>query len=228
MTKRGLQNMPTGGGGGDWIKTIRLIDDGESCKIRFLTDKDDIFFEWQHRKMEGGQFRGWQVCPQSAFETPCDECASGDDKKRAQLQFFAWVWEYTHDFTVDKEGRKPVKLGRKTLYREDVNEVRLMRYAGTHKAALEFRADRFSTLIDRDYDWVRSGEKGSMKPQYILEPSDEGKAPLSKELVAIAADLPDLEDIAFSRIDSLTKKEDVPYDQEDNKETPESTDAPPF
>ncbi len=223
---KGINNMPTGGGGGDYIRQIGLKEDGESCQIRFLTDKDDIFFEWQHRKMEGGQFRGWQVCPSSAFDSPCDECSSGDDKKRAQLQFFAWVFEYTHDFTSDKEGRTPIKLGRRTLYREEVNEVKLMRYAGTHKSGLEFRADKYGNLIDRDYDWVRSGEKGSMKPQYILEPTDDGKKPLSKELVAIASDLPELEDVALSRVDSLTKKEDVPADKTVDEKAPEPSDTP--
>ncbi len=224
---KGIGNMPTGGGGGDYIRQIGLKDDGESCTLRFLTDKDDIFFEWQHRKMEMGQFRGWQVCPK-AFEQECDDCNSGDQKRRAQLQFFAWAWEYTHDYTVDKEGRTPVKLGRRTLYREDINEVRLMRYAGAHKAAIEYRSDKFGTLIDRDYEWVRSGEKGSMKPQYILEPVDEGKKAISKELAAIAADLPDLEDVALSRVDSLTKKEDTPYGEEENNkvQATEPSDTP--
>ncbi|MEK0326910.1 MAG: hypothetical protein QQN63_14530, partial [Nitrosopumilus sp.] len=69
---KGLSNAPSLGGG-DYIKTVRLSDDQESCKIRFLTDKDDIFFVWQHRKFEQGQFRGFQVCPESAFNQQCDD-----------------------------------------------------------------------------------------------------------------------------------------------------------
>ena len=223
---RGLNNpnLPQAGGG-DYIKTIRLMDDGESCRIRFLNDKDDIFFEWQHRKMEGGQFRGFQVCPRAAFEQNCDDCDSGDDKRRAQLQFFAWVWEYSHDFPQDKEGREAIKIGRKTLYREIVGEVKLMRYAGTHKTGLEYRSDTIGTLIDRDYDWIRAGEKGTMKPTYMLEPVEGTTAVMNKELVEVAADLPDLEDVAFTRVTTLNKieKADIPYGEEEvsaSSETP--------
>ena len=212
-------NLPNQGGG-DYIKTIRLIEDGESCRIRFLTDKDDIFFEWQHRKMEQGQFRGFQVCPDSAFKQPCDDCDSGDDKRRAQLQFFAWVWEYSHDYAQDKEGREPIKIGRKTLYREVVDEIRLMRYAGAHKTGLEFRADTLGTLIDRDFDWIRAGSKGTRTPTYMLEPVEGTQGSPSSEIAGCITELPDLEDVAFSRVTSLNKTEKIetPYGEEEAAE----------
>ena len=214
---KGLSNAPSLGGG-DYIKTVRLSDDQESCKIRFLTDKDDIFFEWQHRKFEQGQFRGFQVCPESAFNQQCDDCNSGDKDRRAQLQFFAWVYEYSHDYPTDKEGREPIKVGsRRTRYREDVGEVRLMRYASAHKTGLEFRSDTLGTLIDRDYEWIRAGEKNSRTPTYMLEPVEGSQGTISADLAGIAADLPELEDVAFSRVTSLTKAEapaDVPYGEE--------------
>jgi len=174
--------------------------------------------------MEAGQFRGFQVCPDSAFKQPCDDCESGDDKRRAQLQFFAWVWEYSHDYTNDKEGREPIKIGRKTLYREVVDEIRLMRYAGAHKTGLEFRADTLGTLVDRDFDWIRAGSKGTRTPTYMLEPVDGSQGAAATEIAGCAAELPDLEDVAFSRVTSLNKveKAETPYGAEKEEETVET------
>ncbi len=77
------------------------------------------------------------------------------------------------------------------------------------------RANKYGTLLDRDYEWIRSGEKGSKRPQYMLEPSDDGKEPMPKELVTIATGLPDLEDVALGRVETLDVKKDVPYGEEE-------------
>jgi hypothetical protein len=204
---RGLYNAPQGGSADtDYIRTIKLAEDGESSRIRFLTDVDEIYFEYQHPVGEGRTFKGFKPCLSAAFEQACDFCDNGI---KAQLQFFAWVYEYYHDYTVKGDGREAIKQGRRTVYREEVNGVKLLRAAGGHKAGILLRADRDETLLERDYDWVRLGEKGSTETKYLLEPSDEGKTPMPKELAALAATLPDLEDVALDRVESLDGKAKV-------------------
>lgn len=221
---RGLSNIPkapTGDKGdaktGNYIRNNRLSDDGEFCKIRFLTDVDEMFFEWMHPihvTIKGKKwFRGFKACPASAFNQACDDC---DNQADSSLRFTGWVWEYNHTYTEDSDDRTAVKEGKRTVYREDVSAVRLFAYANFHKAALEMRANKYGTLLDRDYEWIRSGEKGTNRPQYMLEPSDEGKTPMPKELAAIVEQLPDLEDVVFGRVESLdAPKPDVPYGEED-------------
>jgi len=222
MSPRGLGNIPKapegdsgGGERGNFIRNTRILTDGEFCKIRFLTDVDEMYFEWQHSVRDAqGNFRGYKICPSSAFNQECDDCKSGNNS--ASLQFFGWVWEYNHTYTEPGDNRTSIKEGKRTVYREDVNAVRLFRYSNFHKASLEMRANKYGTLLDRDYEWIRSGEKGSKRPQYMLEPSDDGKEPMPKELVTIAAGLPDLEDVALGRVETLdVNKKDVPYGEEE-------------
>ena len=220
MSPKGLSNIPKApegdSGGGErksFIRNTRLLTDGEFCKIRFLTDVEEMYFEWQHSVHDAkGQFRGYKVCPASAFNQECDDCKAGNG---ASLQFFGWVWEYNHTYTEPGDDRTPIKEGKRTVYREDVGAVRLFRYSNFHKASLEMRANKYGTLLDRDYEWIRSGEKGSKRPQYMLEPSDDGKEPMPKELVTIATGLPDLEDVALGRVETLDVKKDVPYGEEE-------------
>ena len=221
MSPKGLSNIPPapsggGKGSGDYIRFCTLRDDGEYAKIRFLSDVDEMFFEWMHPQesiVKGKRrFRGFKVCPSSAFNQACDEC---DEDAQSSLRFTGWVWEYSHMYVEDGDNRIPVKEGKRTLYREDTNAPRLFAYSNFHKASLEMRANKYGTLLDRDYEWIRSGEAGTNRPQYMLEPSDDGKAPMPKELAAIAAELPDLEDVVFGRVESLDGEvKDAPVSNE--------------
>ncbi len=229
---KGLSNIPeapTGGkSDGDYIRNVQLRDDGEYCKIRFLTDVDEMFFEWMHpiHVMVKGQaqFRGFRACPASAFNQACDDC---DKQAQSSLRFSGWVYEYNHTYPKDGEDRVAIQEGKRTVYREDTGVVKQFEYANFHKASLEMRSNKFGTLLDRDYEWIRSGVAGTNRPQYMLEPDDEGKTPMPKELVTIAADLPDLEDVVFGRVETLdgTKKEEPTLEDKlgetDSSEEPE-------
>lgn len=201
----GLDNIPESdsGGGGDFIRTIKVLEDQESCRIRFLTDHDEIFFERFHSIREKGVFRGFKVCVDAALGKPCGLC---DEDDWAGMQYLAWVFELTHDYPDKPKGEyEKVEVGSQTLYRVQVNEPRLMRYSITHSGGLKTRAKRAGTLLDREFEWIRSGVAGTKRPSYVLEADDKSKMP--RELVKLAGELPTLEDVAFGRVESLDGSE---------------------
>lgn len=195
---------PTGGGdGGSFIRQVRLRDDKESCTLRFLTDYDDIVWERFHRVLEGGQFRGMRACVSAALGQACEFCSGGD---RPNTLFMAWTYVYAQDHASkpDRPGEfERARVGSREVWRERVEEVRLLQASISHFDALELRHDRYGTLTDRDYEWVRVGPAGTKRPTYSLEPAEGGKGPMTSELEERAGGLPDLEDVALGRVTSL-------------------------
>ncbi|KKL97935.1 hypothetical protein LCGC14_1829500, partial [marine sediment metagenome] len=96
---------------------------------------------------------------------------------------------------------KKVKIGGATFYMEEVNEPRLMRYSIMHRGGIKSRAERHGTVLDRQFEWIRTGEAGSKKPSYTLDPLDKEKMP--KEIKALIDELPDLEDVALGKVDTI-------------------------
>ncbi|KKL12935.1 hypothetical protein LCGC14_2530820, partial [marine sediment metagenome] len=167
-------DIPTGGGGKNFIRHIRLRADGESCRLWILTEHTDIFWERFHRNMIDGKYRGMKVCVNSAFGQACDLCDEGDN---AGTQFLVWAYELQHFYPEkpDKIETKKVKIGGATFYMEEVNEPRLMRYSIMHRGGIKSRAERHGTVLDRSFEWIRTGEVGSKKPSYTLDPLDKEK-----------------------------------------------------
>ena len=231
----------TGGGGGGqrtFIPRVMLRDDGEFCRIRFLTEHDDIFWELHHRNMVGGDFRGYALCTKSATGEDCAFCNKGVP---ANKHYFAWVYELSHFYPLTERAKetikrrelkgKKVKEGKQTFYRVDTEEVLLMQYSGYHFGAVEKRAERHGTLLDRPFEWIRNGQPGDTDTSYIFEALDEEL--LSKELRGIAADLPDLEDVVLGRVSSLDSKEaasddEDPFEEESAKDDNGANEEEPF
>src|SRR3990172_565835 len=177
MPRVGVGDIPQGGGGGSGsIWHLRLVEDAESASIWFLTEYEDFFWERFHRVERDGKYAGQAICVASAFGQDCRRCNEGDN---ARTEFLCWVYEMNHDFPTPGQGRVPTKInnGKRTVYRKEVNEVRLLRASVMHIAAPKTRAERLGTLLDRPYEWIRSGEKGSLRPVYMLEPLDKEKMP---------------------------------------------------
>lgn len=201
---KGLTSIPDGGGGrGGLVFHVRLRDDGESCKLRFLTDADEFYYEWFHRVEVGGKYQGDKICVQSALGESCKLCEQG---AKSSMLFLAWVYEYYHDYPEPGEKRVRVSEGSRAVYREEVNEARLLKASGMHKGSIKMRFERFGTLLDHDYEWIRQGAKGTTRPVYLLEPLEKAKLP--KELADLYASLPDLEDVAFDRVEKPEPKKE--------------------
>ena len=199
---RGLGNLPEGGGSGSGLRHLWLKDDGETARIRFLTDGDEIYWDWFHRIEERGQYRGERICVRSALDEPCNYC---DEEVKSIFQWIAWVYVEYVDYASPGQGRKPVTIGRTKMYREHMNEARLLRLAGAHANSVKMRFEKLGTLLDHEFDWTRSGPKGTNRPQYTLDPVEKCKMP--KELRELLAELDDLEDIAFDRVKKIEKSD---------------------
>ena len=206
---RGISSIPDpASGGGDFIRRVKLADDKESCRIRFITDGDEVFWDFFHRLMKRGKFAGFQICVNEALGQVCDICDEGGEDAKKSKQVFLWVWEIDHDFVEEPRGGDyaGVKVGRRTVYRADVGEVRLMQYSTAHKSGINRQFDRLGTLLDHEFEWVRDGERGTTRPTYMLEALEKCKAP--KEMLEAAEDLPDLEDVALGKVQSLGDEEE--------------------
>lgn len=213
MTNKGIDNLPEPRSGGR-SQFVKVAQDGEYCRIRFLTEGDSIVSDYFHKIMQGKTFKGFTLCP-SSVNKECDDCEEGESP---QLQFLAHVFEYEHYYTEAGQNRKKTKVGNRTYYVEEVNEARLMRYAASHLDSIRLRWERNQTLLDRDFEWIRQGEK--MDTRYLLEPLDPTK--LSKDIKALIEDLEDLEEIALGTLQSeKPKTRRVRADQEDDDDDEE-------
>ncbi len=219
MGGRGIdsEDMPTGGSGGGgrpFIPKVMLRDDGEFCRFRFLTEHDEIFWERFHKLGQGSDFRGYTVCLNSALDQDC-ECCEKDEKPPTTL-FLAWVYEFSHFYPPTSEAKtalkkmkerdkdisiKKTKIGSALFFEVEVNEPMLMQYSTFFRGPIKTRAEHHGTLLDRPFEWIRNGERGEQQLSYVLEGLDKEKMP--KELKELMASLPDLEDVALGRVETL-------------------------
>lgn len=190
------------GTGGEFIKHVRLYDDQESAIIRFLTEAEDVFWGPFHRvKKRTSAGREWwdSVFCLEELGQACELCR---EEISAGTQFLAWVWQYKMYHAKQVEGSRQVDVNGLIRYEEINDEPRLMRYSHMHKGSIEMRLQRLGTLTDRDYEWIRTGPRGTNRPTYMLEPVGD-PTELSEKLVLLRKELPALEDIAHGKVRTL-------------------------
>ena len=140
--------------------------------------------------------------------------------------------DFTKEINLKNAELKKVTSGKKTIWRQEVNEPRLIQASIMHFNPIEFRHDMYETLLDREYSWIRVGERGSQRPSYMLEPESESSLP--EDLQELRDSLPDLEDVALNKVKTLDEEapkeyETVDTDAEDPFATSESaSDDPGF
>ena len=191
---------PQGGSSGKFINQIMLREDKEKSILRFITDFDDFYYERYHRNMVGGDFKGYKVCVREALGQPCGRCSQ---EEPTSLRFSGWVFEKTHYYRKYFEFKNPEKKLTKDgeIWKLDINAPVLLEASIMHFNPIEFRHDMYGTLLNREYSWIRVGEKDSRRPTYMLEPEAESEYP--KDLLELKESLPDLEDIALGKVKSL-------------------------
>ena len=198
---RGVVNIPSSEGGSwedrEFVRSIRLKEDKESCRVRFLTEDDDVFFAAFHDSKVPPIFG--DVCVKEEFNRECSRC---DKNEGIKTRWLAWVYEYIHDYVSkggipdDVEDYETIELGSgRKIYRVEVNDVGLMCYARGHKGSIVHFSEKYGTLLDRDYEWSRNGKSGDMETTYMLEPEDKGKMPV--ELKKLMSEVTDLEKVAL-------------------------------
>jgi len=231
MGGRGIDNedMPTGGSGGGgrpFIPKVMLRDDGEFCRFRFLTEHDEIFWERFHKLGQGSDFRGYTVCLNSALDQDCERCEK--DEKPPTTLFLAWVYEFSHFYPPTSEAKtalkkmkerdkdiviKKTKIGSASFFEVEVNEPMLMQYSTFFRGPIKARAEHHGTLLDRPFEWIRNGERRKQQLSYVLEGLDKEKMP--EELKELMASLPDLEDVALGRVETLEQDGEEKEDSDD-------------
>lgn len=213
---RGItSDVPSGGGKrSNFIRHVRLREDGEFSRLWFLTEGDQIFWaEFHNVKNSESVGPRWytKICVRAAFGQACENCEAAEEDSRgpvsrARTEFLAWTFETLH-FYPEKPAKVETKratVGDMKMHVEEVNEPRLLRASIMHRGPIKARMERRGTLLDGPFDWIRAGEAGSKRPTYTLEALDKEKMP--KELKELMAELPDLEDVALGKVERLDGK----------------------
>ncbi len=125
-------------GGGSRYPYVKL-DDGDRCYFHFLTNGDGLIGTKFHKTGQGKGTRHW-VCLRilSGNQEECGYCQEGHDDLSSRFA----VWIYVHNINhasqanqPDDQEWKPKKFGKKTLFREEIGEPRLLKMAGGRKGA---------------------------------------------------------------------------------------------
>lgn len=222
----------TGGGGGNYIRSIYLRNDGEECRLAFLSDQ--LFYGYFHTvEREDGSFGGWWVCLKEESGQDCEICERDmlrveDGLKRRnwpRLMFLVWAYELTHFYTKKPEqlDYEVVSRASRELYSVPVGAVRLMRYSAGHlrTSGIQRQVDLHGTLMGRWFNWVRRGE--GLNTSYLLELHGEIDTKPMDQLTKLAESLPDLEDVAFGVVESLSD-DDAPQRRNEPEEVGEGFD----
>lgn len=187
------------------IPEVFLREDGEKLIMRLLNDDPlDVDMHEIYDQNVGGR-------PQYVYCTLDDigSCEYHDQGIPLKRMFYFWTFVMT-DFhptnSDDPEDRwEAVKVGSRTLYKEEVNAVRLLKRKFGKSGYLwqQFKdvLDNFGTWKDREYAFTRKGLKNDPETTYSLTVLD--KTPLPKEAVAIINKLPSLEAVAKGMVTKL-------------------------
>ena len=184
------------------------LRDGERARIRFLTDADDLVHGVFHQPSVDNKPLDPVLCidDQGApddIEVPaeCPICANstGGWQDAAKQQFFAWVFIYyiLHPQQNKKAAESadakftwtPVETGGRTMFKQDINGVRLLKGGVKTLESLNILYGELGTMLGQDFSFIRSGEK--LDTTYTFVPS--GKLTADKPEVKKA--LETLEDL---------------------------------
>ena len=178
----------------------RLRDDGEYAVVRIITDSP-VDMDMHSVYDEGLSRRFLVYCP---GRDECDYCHEGD-RPKAWFAFWTWVHYLVHA-DQDKDGLwKKVDVGGRTMYREDINQVMLMRKThGQGNQLWNIFEEIFGiskTFTDKDVRIKRKGIKGDKETSYTVLQMD--KSPMPKEAVTIIGKLPDLVAVMKGEVKNL-------------------------
>ena len=152
---------------GDYIPELRLKG-RESARIRFLTDGDEIEIREFHGVPGGSRGYNRDVYCLKEDGKDCELCEKGIKRS---AKWHVWVYVYYKLCVEPGEGRVVDQVGNNVFFRQEINKVMLLRM-GMGKDCSRINQlitpyQRLGTLVDRDYDFIRSG-KGKDDTSYNL------------------------------------------------------------
>ena len=119
------------------------IEAGERIKIRFLQERSEIVGWYQHNIRRSGFYRG---IPCVSVERPCLLCAEpSSNLNRRTFRFATYIWNYK------------------------TNKVEIYEQGTTIMSDIVIMNDKYSTILDRDYEIARKGTGRDTKYTLIPE-----------------------------------------------------------
>ena len=207
---------------GDFIKYLRLSDDGDMAKIRIVSSHEAgktsetgipsysvnaVFHRHEAWSSNNKRYFTSTICgkEQDKYGNLVGECSLCDQEIPRSLQFMLWVWVYDiYHKTQNPDPKNPWeigKLGALEMYKEPINQFMIWQDGYYSSQALEGRIAQYGSITDRDYWRIRRGVRGSQQVRYELdrdEPSD-----IPPEIVEKAKLLPDLMEVAVGNIRTM-------------------------
>jgi hypothetical protein len=152
------------GSGSRWFK----LQDGETARVRFLEQEDEVKWCWQHELPFSTSGKNWGdklVCRDQKNEgEPCPGCAQG--MKRGFRGYINLIQRNAPKFDTNSEGRTDWS---KKVGEEDA----VLTWEGgiTLFEELDLKDSKWHGLRSRDFEVTRKGT--GLATRYIIEPVDE-------------------------------------------------------
>lgn len=183
------------------------LDEGDSALIRFIGDDEMIqtkIHEYEEVQPTGKRFRK-SYCAENFLGLPCKWCVTGNLPKNVFV-FLVYAYNVIHKMqnpelntNADATRWEAVKQGNATFYKEDVEEIRILRVKfgkdSSLKTAILQTVGEYGTLCDRDYKYIRTGS--GKNTIYSFVPKDPSK--MSSKVVEAIKDAPSLEDVLIGK-----------------------------
>jgi len=188
---------------------LRLKAD-EIAHIRILSDAPDIqtglFHRVARQTPSGKTFTEEIFCPMPDKE--CQFCLSeNSDIRSRRAKIFIWVYLYyiLHKKPIQGVETEEVSRAGMRFYKETVNNLRYIRtgegWGGYISSKFIQLYQKYGTLCDRDYEWIRQGDSMTNTVYDILP---EDPTPIPDEVKKVIEKLPPLS--------KLVKGEPIEFD----------------
>jgi len=173
------------------------LKDSEIARIRFITDGDDFYTDSFHsvpRKTPSGKdFSEDVLC--TAQERECSFCESLEEALcKTKIKIFTWVYVYYILHRSEVENSSIFERAGLKFFKQDINDFKIIKtgegWGGYIANKFISYFNKYGTLLDRDYEWIRQG--ASLNTTYELLPEDPLKVAAS--ITKAAASLPLLKD----------------------------------
>jgi len=148
-----------------------FLKDGESAKVRFITDFETAVVSGDFHSMPQVSKTGrrwWKMFACTKDSGACEHCDAGNSPG---FRFGMWLWVHYVLHTQQKDdGWEAVVVGQTTLFKEEVDGPMLFSQGWRVSCTLTAYFDKRGTLSDRDYDVSRKGK--SQNTTYTFDPDD--------------------------------------------------------
>ena len=193
------------------ISTELRVKDGDIAKVRFITDRSDIFWGYFHSVPKftrtGERYSESVYClAEDGLDCPYDGIEGDMSITRRKIYFWIYVYYVLHK-QQKKNGTnwESVEFEEEQMFKETVEAPRILGTGPGMNGYIEDRFDtwfkKYKTFLDRDYLWRRKGS-GMKDTLYDLVPEDKSDF----DMALVKVELPDLE--------SIIKKISVPKEEE--------------